>query len=191
MSITYSVRHAAASSLDVGMLAVLCPKGAAAPDALTALDSLLGGAIGRAWARGSFTGKRDDVLHLSGGATGPERVILVGMGDAADFSLALKRAAQLAGRRANAATVRSIAVLVPAGLDVRGVEQVIVGASMGAWEYRELKTPPTEPRTPLESIAVLVDDEAAAADGNALQRRTDWPAVRPSPPGTPWHAASR
>jgi len=167
MSITYSVRHAAASSLDVGMLAVLCPKGAAAPDALTALDSLLGGAIGRAWARGSFTGKRDDVLHLSGGATGPERVILVGMGDAADFSLALKRAAQLAGRRANAATVRSIAVLVPAGLDVRGVEQVIVGASMGAWEYRELKTPPTEPRTPLESIAVLVDDEAAAADGLA------------------------
>ena len=58
---------------------------------------------------------------------------------------------------------------------------MLVGASMGAWEYKELKTPPTEPRTPLESITLLVADEAAAvtalknaeaiAAGFALARR--------------------
>ncbi len=167
MPISYSVRHVEHSTLDTSVLAVLCPKGAAAPGSLASLDALLGGAITRTWTRGAFVGKRDEVVHLAGGATGPERILLVGMGEPADRHLALKRAAQLAGRRANGANASSLAVLVPGGLDTRGVEQVIVGVSMGAWEYRELKTPPTEPRTPLESITVLVDDEGSAASGLA------------------------
>ena len=80
---------------------------------------------------------------------------------------ARSRAAQLAGRRANALGTGSLAVMVPSGLDTTGIEQVVVGASMGAWEYRELKTPPTEAKVPLETITVVVDDEAAAAVGVA------------------------
>lgn len=167
MPLSYAVRRADPSTLDTGVLAVLCPKGDTVPDVLVALDGLLGGAIARSFARGAFVGKRDEVLHLAGGATGPERILLVGMGDAADRSVALKRAAQLAGRRANGANVSSLTLLVPAGLDARGVETVIVGASMGAWEYRELKTPPTEPRTLLERVTVLVTDETAGATGLA------------------------
>ncbi len=163
MPLTFSVRRADASTLAVGALAVLCPKGTTAPDSLASLDTLLGGTISRSFAKGAFAGKRDDVLHLSGGVSGPERILLVGMGDVTDRPAALKRAAQLAGRRANGLNTASLALLVPSGLDAIGIEQVVIGTSMGAWEYRELKTPPTEPKTPLAEITLIVDDEAAAA----------------------------
>ena len=172
MPLKFSVHSADASSLDTGVLAVLCPTGDTFPAALATLDTALGGALSRSFTRGAFTGKRDDVLHLTGAATGPQRILLVGMGDAADRPVALKRAAQLAGRRANGLNVSSLALCVPSGLDATGTEQVVIGASMGAWEYKELKTPPTEPRVPLEQITVLVDDAtgsvAAVASGEAI-----------------------
>jgi len=165
MPLSYSARRADASSLEAGVLAVLCAKGTTAPDALANLDTLLGGAIARSFVRGAFIGKRDEVLHLAGGETGPQRILLVGMGDVTDRTAALKRAAQLAGRRANTLGTGSLAIMVPSGLDTTAIEQVVVGASMGAWEYRELKTPPAESKVQLETIIVVVDDEAAAAVG--------------------------
>ena len=165
MPLSFSARHADARTLDAGVLAVLCVKGTSAPDALASLDALLGGAIARSFSRGAFIGKRDEVLHLVGGETGPQRILLIGMGDVTDRTAALKRAAQLAGRRANGLETASLAVMVPSGLDTTGIEQVVVGTSMGAWEYRELKSAPTDVRILLESITVLVDDESAAAVG--------------------------
>jgi leucyl aminopeptidase len=165
MPLTFSVRRAEPSSVAAGVLAVLCPKGVTPPESLAPLDALLGGAIGRSFARGAFVGKRDDVVHLAGGVTGPERVLLVGMGEVTNRPNALKRAAQLAGRRANGLNTSSLALLVPSGLDTNAVEQIVIGASMGAWEYRELKTAPTEPRMVLDTITILVEDEAAAAGG--------------------------
>jgi leucyl aminopeptidase len=167
MPLSFAVRRADASTLDTGVLAVLCPKTDAMPAELGALDALLAGAISRTFARQSFVGKRDEAVHLAGAATGPERVLLVGMGDATDRPVALKRAAQLAGRKSLALNVPTLAILVPSGLDATGIEQVVIGASMGAWEYRELKTPPTEPRTPLERVTLLVGDEGAAASALA------------------------
>ncbi|MES3033025.1 MAG: leucyl aminopeptidase [Gemmatimonadota bacterium] len=181
MPLTFSVRSADASTLDTGVLAVLCPKGDTLPASLAVLDTALGGALSRSFARGAFTGKRDDVMHLAGAATGPQRILLVGMGDATDRPVALKRAAQLAGRRANGLNVASLAISVPSGLDATGTEQVVIGASMGAWEYKELKTPPSEPRVPLEQVTLLVDDATGSiasvakgesiAAGYALARR--------------------
>lgn len=167
MPLSYAVKSADPHTLVTGVLAVLVPKGSTAPESLAALDGVLGGAIARSFARAAFTGKRDEVLHLAGGATGPERILLIGMGDAPERSAALKRAAQLAGRRANGSNVTSLTLLVPSGVDASGVEQLIVGASMGAWEYRELKTPATEPRIALESITVLVSDLATGTAGLA------------------------
>ena len=167
MSLSFSVLRADAGTLATGALVILCPKGDTVPPALATLDATLGGAISRSFARHSFSGKRDEVLHLAGGASGPERVLLIGMGDATDRNAALKRASQLAGRRANGLNTSSLAVLVPSGLTSAELEQVVIGASMGAWEYRELKTAPTEPKTPLERITVLVEDEASAAVGLA------------------------
>ena len=167
MSLTFSVVRADAGSIDTGSLAVLVPKGDTAPASLATLDAALGGAIARSFARASFVGKRDEVLHLAGAATGPERILLIGMGEVTDRRSALKRAAQLAGRRSLGLNCGALAIHVPSGLNVSEVEQVVVGASMGAWEYRELKTPPTEPKTALERIAIVVDDEAVAAPGLA------------------------
>ena len=167
MSLAFSVVRTDAGTLTAGVLAVLCPKGTQIPPGLTSLDEALGGALTRSFTRGAFVGKRDEVLHLSGGATGPERVLLIGMGAVTDGPAALKRAAQLAARRANGLNTTSMAVLVPAGLNTVELEQVVIGASMGAWEYRELKSPPTEPRTTLERIAIVVEDETTAAAGLA------------------------
>ena len=167
MSLTFSVKRADAGTLVTGVLALLCPKGGEMPASFDTLDVAVGGAIARSFARASFVGKRDEVLHLVGGTTGPERVLLIGMGEVTDRRSALKRAAQLAGRRANGLNTATLSILVPSGLDASEVEQVIVGASMGAWEYRELKTPPPEPRTTIDRITVLVADEAAAATGLA------------------------
>ncbi len=167
MPLSYAVRRADPHTLETGVLAVLIPKGAAAPASLAALDGVLGGAIARSFTRAAFAGKRDEVLHLVGGATGPERILLIGMGDVSDRSAALKRAAQLAGRRANGSNVTSLALFITEETDASAVEQLIVGASMGAWEYRELKAPATEPRIALESITVLVSDLTAGAKGLA------------------------
>jgi len=167
MSFTYSARRADVSSLDAGVLAVLCRKGASAPAALSALDALLAGAISRSFSRNAFSGKRDEVLHLAGAATGPERILLIGMGEVTNPASALRRASQLAGRKAIGLNTSALAILAAVDLDAIGLEQVVIGASMGAWEYRELKTPPSEPKTPLERIMVLVDDEAVAAQGLA------------------------
>jgi leucyl aminopeptidase len=181
MPITFSVRRADVATLSTAALAVLCPKSAALPASLSGLDALLSGAVSRSFSRGDFGGKRDEVLHLSGGATGPQRILLVGMGDVSDAANALKRASQLAARRATGMNVSSLAIHAVSDETSVGVEQIVVGASMGAWEYRELKSPPTEPRTVIETITVLVADESAAAgalttgeaiaSGYALARR--------------------
>jgi leucyl aminopeptidase len=167
MPLSFAVLRADAGSLTVGVLAVLCPKGTTLPPSLAALDGVLTGALSRSFARGAFTGKRDEVLHFAGAATGPERILLIGMGDVTDRRSALKRAAQLAGRRANGLNTASLAVLAVGELGATDIEQLVVGSSMGAWEYRELKTAPTEPKTPLERVTVLVNDEAASAAGLA------------------------
>ena len=97
MSLMFSVLRADAASLATGSLAILCPKGDSLPASLGSLDAALSGALGRAFSRGAFVGKRDEVLHLAGGASGPERVLLVGMGEIKDRNAALKRGAQLGG----------------------------------------------------------------------------------------------
>ena len=167
MPLSFSILRADAGAFVTGALAVLCPKGDAMPSALASLDTALSGAVSRSFARSAFSGKRDEVLHLAGGDSGPERVLLIGMGDAADRNAALKRASQLAGRRANGLNTSALAVLVPSGLSSAELEQVVIGVAMGAWEYRELKTPPPEPKIPLERLTVLVEDEAAVAPGLA------------------------
>ena len=167
MSLSFSARSADPASLTVGVLAVLLPASAEMPASLATLDTLLGGALTRSFARKAFSGKRDDVLHLAGGASGPERILLVGMGEPADRRSALKRAAQLAGRRASSLGTASLALMAPAELGSEEIEQIVVGASMGTWEYRELKSAPKEPKPAMTSCVILVADEAAAASAIA------------------------
>ena len=174
---------------DVPFLAIALPASPSANGkALSKLDKRLDGAIGRTIARRDFRGGRDETLHLSGGASGPQRILLVGLGKPAagrrtgDHAVALRRAASIAARQAHRAGVGSMAFYAE-GLDARGAESALAGLAAGAWEFTETKTqPPTdERRAPLETAALLVDDERATkpalaaaqaiAEGHALARR--------------------
>ena len=64
------------------------------------LDSATEGALTRMIEMKDFRGARDEMLHLTGVAKGPRRLLLVGMGAVTDRKAAFRRAATLAGRNA-------------------------------------------------------------------------------------------
>ncbi len=168
MALTLSLTAADLATLDTPLLAVALPPAPTLPPALAGLDRVLGGALGRALERRDFRGARDETLHLSGGATGPRRVLLVGLGPSAatDRPGALKRAAALASRRTQAMGTGAMHWW-SGDTDAGATEQVAVGAVAGAWEYADLKTPPPpdERRAPLATFTVVAADVTAAGTG--------------------------
>src|SRR5690606_15090887 len=110
MPLRLSARRAAVEAHDTPLLVLALPKGATLTDPLRALDARLGGALGRALDARDFRGARDETLRLSGIASGgPERVMLVGLGDTGDHAGAARRAAAVAARQARRIGVRSLA----------------------------------------------------------------------------------
>jgi leucyl aminopeptidase len=176
--LTVSVRRAELGA-DVPLLVIaLAPGATVAPGSpLGAVDSLVGGALSRTLTNRDFRGGRDETLHLAGGATGPRRVLLVGLGKEKSRGVAIKRAAMLAGRRAHGMGVGTVAWYAGPSTESE-IEQAVIGLQMGAWEYTDLKTPPPEDerRAPLAAATILVDEtapgvaagERAAAAGQAI-----------------------
>jgi leucyl aminopeptidase len=174
MTVKLSVRRADAATIDTPLLAVALGAPAALPRELAALDGALGGALSRAIDRKDFRGDRDETLHFAGAASGPARILLVGTGkDGGDRAAALKRSAAIAARQAGRMGAGSLTWLAPSP-DARSVEQSAVGIVAGAWEYKDLKTPPpeSERRKPLTEATILVEDDRAArqalASGEAI-----------------------
>ncbi|MEJ7808994.1 MAG: leucyl aminopeptidase [Gemmatimonadaceae bacterium] len=169
MPLKLSVRRTGTEALDTPLLVLALRKDAGFPSALGALDDQLGGTLRRTLTRRDFRGARDDSLHLSGGAKGAERILLVGLGGESDAAGAARRAAAIAARQARKFGARSLAFWLDAA-DEAAVEQAAVGLTVGAWEYADLKTPPPEDeRKPsLEEAVILVEDEKA---GRAALRR--------------------
>ena len=180
MPLKISARQADLASLDVAMLAIALRKDAAVAGPLVNLDASLGQALTRTLQRRDFRGGRDELFHLVGGAKGPQRILLVGIGDAKDLPAALRRAAALASRQARAAGAASLA-WYDGAIDGPSIEAAAVGLQLGAWEYAETKTPPPEEdrRANLDSATIIAGGEAAAAvtraiaigEGYALARR--------------------
>ncbi|HXY30448.1 MAG TPA: leucyl aminopeptidase [Gemmatimonadaceae bacterium] len=175
MPVNVSARRAEPAAADVSLLAIALRKDATLPAALTALDAAMGGALSRLFARRDFRGGRDEVLHLAGAASGPQHVLLVGLGTpaGADLPTAIRRAASLAARQARKIGAASMAWWDgESSADV--IESAATGIALGAWEYADLKTPPpTDERRPeLASAVVLANDldiaTPAAARGNAI-----------------------
>jgi leucyl aminopeptidase len=173
MAFRLSARTGDPSAVSTPMLAVLLPATRALPTGLRLLDNVLGGALRATFERGDFRGQRDEALHLTGTAEGPRRVLLVGMGKPSELPLSLRRAAALAGRRAHGAGVGELVLWTPRA-DRAGLEQMGIGVQLGAWEYRDLRTPPPaeELRAPLEAATVLTGDQprarAAVATATAI-----------------------
>lgn len=171
---------AAPATLDTPLLVIALAKNASLPAALGALDESLGGAIGRSLSRRDFRGDRDELLHLTGTDAGPKRILLVGLGEPADRNGALRRGASLAARQARKMGVPSLAWFSAENGDA-AAEAAAVGLALGAWQYNDLKTPPSaEDRKPeLESATILggdgaargVETGAAIGEGINLSRR--------------------
>jgi len=87
--------------LDTPLLVVALAAAPTLTADLGAVDAATSGALARALSRRDFRGGRDETLHLSGGERGPQRVLLIGMGPAADRVASLRRAGAIAGRQGN------------------------------------------------------------------------------------------
>ncbi|MGI8497187.1 MAG: leucyl aminopeptidase [Gemmatimonadaceae bacterium] len=163
MPLRVSVRAPDFASLDVPLLAPPLRRDALAGEALGPLDSLLGGALGRSIARREFRGDRDEVLSLSGGPSGPHRVLMVGLGAARDLPGALRRAASVAARQARRLGATTLAWWD--GSDGAHAEAVTVGVFLGAWEYLETKSRPPEAdeKPALSEFILLTADNGAGA----------------------------
>jgi len=140
---------------------------AAFPASLAALDKASGGALGRCWASGDFTGAKDDTALLYPGAGGAERVLLVGIGEAAQASAAmLRRAAAIGGKKARtlgvpAACVGFVRESAPRVAAGRAGQALAEGVPFGAWHYPDLKRPPESPKPNFELCELVTD----VADG--------------------------
>ena len=84
------------------LLAVPVTRGAdASSGVLAALDEHLGGAVRRALTSGDMRGRDGDEVLLYGGDAGPDRVVLLGVGEADDVDA--EKIRRLAGRAVRAA----------------------------------------------------------------------------------------
>ncbi len=169
MTLAFSARRAGLGTLDVPLLVLPLGPDAKVADGLAELDQALGGSLGRSLSRRDFRGGRDETLHLGGGASGPQRVLLVGLGAGQDRNAALRRAAAVAARQAAKMGVGRLAWFSGAG-DAAAVEHAAVGLAAGAWEYTDVKTPPKpeDRRAPLTEAVFIAADEGIARQGLAV-----------------------
>lgn len=180
MSVQFTATKGDAARAATPLLAVLLPADAKLPKALAPLDQATKGALSLALRRADFAGGKDEALLVVNPGAGPQRVLLVGC--AGNDTKSLTRAATLAGRKANALNVGTMALWAE---DLQGerVEGVVAGLSLGAWEFRELMAAPKtgKPRKPLTAARIYVENVAATkaalqagvaiAEGQRLARR--------------------
>jgi leucyl aminopeptidase len=163
-----------ASPVDVGtaLLVVALPEN---PNlsGIAGLDTATQGALSRSIEMKDFRGARDEMLHLTGMAKGPRRILLVGMGPVVERRASLRRAATLAARNAHRMGVGEM-VWYSDQLSPDEIEAITVGLTAGAWEYIDLKTPVPEPerKKPLEKATILAtntdDSRRGLANGQAI-----------------------
>jgi leucyl aminopeptidase len=126
---------------------------------IAGLDAATQGALTRSIDMKDFRGTRDEMLHLTGMAKGPRRLLLVGMGTVTDRRSALRRAATLAARNAHRLGVGE-AVWYSGQITPEEIESITIGLIAGAWEYVDLKSPlpESERRKPLEKAVILTSN---------------------------------
>jgi leucyl aminopeptidase len=171
MTLSLNVGAPDLGSIDTPLLVIALATSPALDGELRPVDTVTGGAFGRALARRDFRGGRDETLHLAGGERGVQRVLLVGMGTAPDRPGALRRAAAIAARQAARMGVGRLAFYAGA-MNESDVEAAGLGLIAGAWDFKELKTAPPadEQRAALEEATILTADVAARTSGARVAR---------------------
>lgn len=173
------------------------------------LDEALGLTLTRAVAGGDFRGQRGEmVLLYRQGERGPDRVLLVGVGERTDLSP--ERLREVGGRAATRARELGVTEICvspapawPAGpLELElAVRAMVEGVVLGQWRFEELRSEPDEDawRPPLVSLGVVVleggmreEAEAGAKLGGVLAAAQNYArelAIRPSNIVTPRYLA--
>lgn len=201
MSVALSVRVADATAIESPLLFVPVVASTGFPADLAPLDTRLGGTLRAAWSAGDVSGKLDDTLLLYGSG-GLERVVLIGMGDAAKLTPgSLRRAAMIAGKRARQLGVSTAAFRVPeVGLDAGQAGQAIAeGLPFGAWHFAALKRAPEAPKPEFVACDLILSAadtafDAGVARGGAIaagQAFTRGLQVLPADTCTPAYLAAR
>jgi len=140
---------------------------------IAGLDSAAQGSLSRSIEMKDFRGSRDEMLHLTGFAKGPRRLLLIGMGAVTDRRASLRRAATLAARNAHRLGVGEM-VWYSGQITPEETESITIGLIAGAWEYIDLKSPPpeSERKKPLEKASILTnntdDSRRGLANGQAI-----------------------
>jgi leucyl aminopeptidase len=196
--------QADAAKHETELLAVPVVRGAtSAKRGLGTIDRALGGAMTRAMQLGDMRGHCSDEVLLYGGATGPKRVLLLGVGTVGRLTPEVVR--RFAGRAVRAAErlrLRSLTVsldALPSVPDETRAQAAAEGASLAAWRFRELKAP-DEDEPPADVRAVdfigggrLEALQAGVIAGSIIGRAANLARTLQSRPGnmaTPSHLAS-
>ncbi|HEV3052325.1 MAG TPA: M17 family peptidase N-terminal domain-containing protein, partial [Longimicrobium sp.] len=143
--------------------------------AFRTLDQALGGQLSTLLARGDLKHGFGEttLLFPHTDAAGAERVLLVGLAKAADFTgERLRRAAGTAARQAGKSRVASLAFALPASsLPVADAARAVAeGLVLGGYDFRDMKSQaPGDPApVALDEAVILLPagaDEGAAAEG--------------------------
>jgi leucyl aminopeptidase len=177
------------------------------PKPVAAVDRACGGLVSRVRKSGEFPGKaRETCLLHSTTGTGPERILLVGLGPVKGFTVdGFRRAAGAAGLAARAARVGEMAAVLPEGGGASREDLAaafVEGLTLAVYEFRRHKTgEAAEDRNPLAKVTVVEESkkgrpavERGFAMGRLLAEAGTWArdvANTPGNEGTPTFLAAR
>jgi leucyl aminopeptidase len=170
--VSVSINSASPTEVGTSLLVVALPENPTIAG-IAGLDSAAQGSLSKSIEMKDFRGSRDEMLHLTGFAKGPRRLMLLGMGSMSDRRASLRRAATLAARTAHRLGVGEM-VWYSGQITPEETEAITVGLIAGSWEYPDLKTPPpeSERRKPLEKASILTnntdDFRNALSNGQAI-----------------------
>ncbi|MCW2972215.1 MAG: Leucyl aminopeptidase [Thermoleophilia bacterium] len=155
-----------APTLDVDVLAVVIDDPTTPPAIVAELDVALGGALGRELGRDRIKADAPSSVTITGGATGPQRVVLVGFGPDADGRLdALRVAGSRVAGAARAAEARTVAL---AGVDsADDLAALTSGLAIGDFRIHHHRGEPKADDKPryfgVEQLTLVTDADGDAA----------------------------
>ncbi|MDT7952468.1 MAG: leucyl aminopeptidase [Acetobacteraceae bacterium] len=163
-----AIEFAVAAVPTEGALVLLAVEGAEPAAVWQQVDAACGGAIGRAAGAAEFTGKKGQTAMVLAPGAGLSRVLLVGLGKAADHT---ERGMELAAGTAVAALGRDSVVTIAAdGMPAAHAGHAALGAQLRSYRFDLYRTKEGADAKPkLTTVRVLTDDVGAA--------KAAWPAL--------------
>lgn len=166
MDIQLQFTTESAPTLDVDVLAVVINDPAAPPAIVAELDEVLGGALARELERDRIKADAPSSVIVTGGASGPQRIVLVGFGPDVDGRIdALRVAGSRIAGAARAAEARTVAIT---GTDsTEEFAALTSGVTIGDFRIHHHRGEPKADDKPryfgIEQLTLVTDEGSDAA----------------------------